>query len=243
LNQEDIDFLVGLYREEIAFTDYHIGRLLAQLDSLELRNNTMIILTADHGEEFMEHNWIGHTRYLYDTLIHVPLIIRLPGYLTPHMVEDPVSLVDVVPTLMDLSTTGVEKKAWDGRSLVHLMTGRSDQSSEIEIYAEVSFLSPPRMQKTKIADQTDAFLTAILFKQWKLIHDLDHGQWLLFDRSNDPKEQINLYTGDHPVAKDMQERLVSWEEGKIEKWGRDFKGEENISTGDMERLRSLGYVH
>ena len=69
----DIAYLEGLYREEIAFTDDQIGKLLAHMQELGLADNTLVVLAADHGEEFRNRGWIGHTANLYDNLLHVPL--------------------------------------------------------------------------------------------------------------------------------------------------------------------------
>ncbi len=240
MNSLDIDFLRGLYREEIAFTDHHVGLLMAQLENLGLAENTMVILTADHGEEFMEHGWIGHTRFLYDTLLHVPLVFSLPGKLEPGTVEEPVALNDLMPTLLELSNQPTDLPDGDGRSLRPFLTGAPGKGDH-PLFCEVSFLAPPKERGTIIAEK-EAFMAAVSSDHWKLIHDLDHQLWSLFDRSTDPGEINDLFRENHPQVRRLQPLLLEWEKGKIDKWGRDFEGIKQMSEEDRKRLRSLGYV-
>lgn len=81
MSADDIKFLNAVYDSEISFTDKYIGRFLKELKRLGLYDSALIIFTADHGEGFVERKdyWIGHTKKLYQELIHVPLIIKLPG--------------------------------------------------------------------------------------------------------------------------------------------------------------------
>jgi arylsulfatase A-like enzyme len=240
LDADDLAFLRGLYREEIAYTDKHVGLLLDELANLGLKKKTLVILTADHGEEFMEHDWIGHTRFLYDTLLHVPLVFSLPGTLEPRGVAAPVSLVDVMPTLLALSETGPRGYAADGEPLGRLL---KDGMEDVErkLFAEVSFLAPPDERGTPAAEK-QSFQTAVSQGHWKLIHDLEQESWSLFDRAADPTETHDLFDRDHPQVRSLQPLLREWEQGKVDTWGLDREGIERMSAEDRERLRSLGYV-
>ena len=240
MDSEDVDFLRGLYREEIEYTDQYIGKLLAELENMGLKENTLVILTADHGEEFMEHDWIGHTRYLYDTLLHVPLVFSLPGKIKPRVVDEPVALTDIMPTLMDLSRNPPQDASWDGRSLVGLLSGAKGKWDR-PLFSEVSFLAPVEDQGTHKAEK-EAFLSAACLGDWKLIHDLDKDQWMLFDRGADPLELRDLFSPDHQQVQLLQPLLLEWEIGKVETWGREFEDLQQMSEEDRERLRSFGYV-
>ena len=99
LSDDEVRFLMDRYDEEIRFTDEGIGQLLSTLDELGLRDETTVVVTADHGEEFMERGWLGHTRTLYEELIRVPLIVRRPGE-APAVVPHPVSTVAVTPSIL-----------------------------------------------------------------------------------------------------------------------------------------------
>jgi arylsulfatase A-like enzyme len=93
----------GLYDGEVAYTDNAIGRLLDGLASRGLEAGTIVVLTADHGEEFGDHGSWEHGHTHYDELLHVPLVVRAPG-LSPIVVHEPVGLVDVAPTLCSLAS-------------------------------------------------------------------------------------------------------------------------------------------
>ncbi len=123
-----------------------MGGLIRRLEELGLADNTLIVLTADHGEEFGEHDWIGHTRGLYDTLVHVPLVFSLPGRLAPAEVATPVSTLDIAPTLEALANDP-EDEDWDGRSLLDLLAGDAGDA-ERPIFTEVAFASPARVSGT-----------------------------------------------------------------------------------------------
>jgi len=240
MDSEDVEYLVGLYREEIEYTDHYVGKLLAELETLGLKENTLVILTADHGEEFMEHDWIGHTSFLYDTLLHVPMVFNLPGRLKPRVVDEPVSLTDVMPTLMDLSLNPPGNVSWDGRSLKDLLHGAKGNWDR-PLFSEVSFLAPVEDQGTTKAEK-EAFLAAVSLGDWKLIHDLDGNRWTLYDRGPDPLEMHDLFSPDHKQVQLLQPLMLEWEQGKVETWGRDFDDLEQMSEEDRKRLRSFGYV-
>ena len=95
------------YDEEIAYLDQEVGRLLALLEEKEMLDNTVVIFTSDHGESMMEHEkWFTHGYHVYDEILRVPLMIRYPGRNRGARVPKRVSLVDLAPTVLDL--TGVE---------------------------------------------------------------------------------------------------------------------------------------
>src|SRR6266540_2918260 len=91
-----------LYDGEVAFTDFHIGRVLEALDASPLANRTVVILTGDHGEAFGEHGEFFHGTEVWDEIVHVPLLIRVPGA-KPRRIARRVSHVDIAPTIMDLA--------------------------------------------------------------------------------------------------------------------------------------------
>ena len=92
------------YDSEIGYVDYHFGLLMRTLDKLDVRDSTLVVLTSDHGESLGEHDYVGHGRHLYDSILRVPLIISYPGRIRPgKVVETPVSLLDLTPTILELS--------------------------------------------------------------------------------------------------------------------------------------------
>jgi arylsulfatase A-like enzyme len=95
-----LEYLIALYDSEINYLDYHIGNLIYKLG---LDKNSLIVITSDHGEEFLCHGSLGHGNSLYQELIHVPLIIKLPpSYKKPiiSVIDEPASIIDIMPTIL-----------------------------------------------------------------------------------------------------------------------------------------------
>ncbi|HSM12777.1 MAG TPA: sulfatase [Thermoanaerobaculia bacterium] len=114
----DLEHLVALYDGEIRWVDGWIGRLYDELRRRQLLDRTLVVVTADHGDEFLEHRRFGHSNNLFDTTLRVPLIVRPPGGRPGgERRAAPASLVDLVPTL--LAAAGLETPAGlDGRDLL-----------------------------------------------------------------------------------------------------------------------------
>ena len=118
----DLAQLVGLYDGEIRWTDAYVAKLLADLERLGLDQDTLVLVTSDHGTELFDHGEKGHRRTLYDEALHVPLVLRGPGVPRGATVTAQTRTVDLAPTLLELS--GLEApKSWTGQSLVPLMRG------------------------------------------------------------------------------------------------------------------------
>ena len=126
-SDRDLDHLVALYEGEIAWVDAHVGKLLAELDALAVTGRTLVIVVSDHGEEFFEHGGLGHRRTLFEEVLRIPLLLRLPGVLPAgKVVPGPVSTADLMPTVLDLLDLP-ERQAWSGsRSFVPLIDGADD---------------------------------------------------------------------------------------------------------------------
>lgn len=112
-----------LYDGEVRYTDLHVGRVLARLEELGFAANTLVVLVADHGEEFFEHGAAGHGHSMHREVVHVPLVIRAPGC-APARVTETVRQIDVLPTVLELvslpSAAGLP-----GRSLVPALRGQN----------------------------------------------------------------------------------------------------------------------
>jgi arylsulfatase A-like enzyme len=175
---EPIERDLDRYDTELAYNDREIGYLLGELRRLELLEDTVFVLTADHGEEFMEHGFARHGRTLYDALLHVPLIVRLPGRRHPgERVAGSVSNLDLAPTLMDYA--GLPRPAsFVGRSLRSVIeTG--DEPEKRLLFAE------------QIGSREVLF--GVRDGRHKLIERLvPHSVTELFDYLADPLETRNL---------------------------------------------------
>jgi arylsulfatase A-like enzyme len=229
---EDIRYLIDLYHEEIAFTDYHIGRVLDSLKEFGLRENTLVILTADHGEEFFEHGWLGHTLTLYDELINVPLIFSLPGTLSPGIVDDPVSTIDIFPTLLNRSATKVALTDVDGRDIDGLLRGEKATESR-NLFAEVDFESS-RIRAHKVGVGRD---------REKLIFNKEGGAYQFYDRATDKEERKDLYPQNPQGALQLKPTLDAYRAKQDEKGSEQAKEPALERTPEeVEQLKSLGYM-
>jgi arylsulfatase A-like enzyme len=228
LTPEEIAYLRALYDEEVRYTDEQIGILLGELEQMGVTGDTLVVVTADHGEEFMEHGWLGHTTVLHDTLLHVPLVIREGGH--PRgggVVEAPVSLVALAPTLLELLGVPAAASDFDGASFAGLARGA--EAGTGEIFAEVDY----RQHRELRASQR-----MVLVHPHKLIEDRLSGRVSLFDLAADPAETRDR-AGERPdrVAA-LRARLEALPAPASAAPG---VGPE-LSPPERRRLRELGYL-
>ena len=102
MNERDVQHLIALYDGEISLWDAYFGQLMTALKKLNLLDNTLLVITADHGESFGEHGKWVHGTALYQEQIHVPLVMSYPGQIPPGIViEAPVQSMDLMPTILD----------------------------------------------------------------------------------------------------------------------------------------------
>jgi arylsulfatase A-like enzyme len=175
---EDRRFVAAAYDEELLFVDRQLARLFAGLEERGLRDETLVVLTADHGEELFEHGGFEHGHSLHQELLHVPLVLWGPG-VEPGRIATPVSLVDVLPTVLDaLGLAPVE--GLSGVSLWPLATRRAPLP-ERAIVAEGTLHGPERR--------------ALLRWPWKLL-EVDGGAPRLYDLGADPAERKDLAAAD-----------------------------------------------
>lgn len=182
--------LIGRYDGEIRHTDHHIGRLFEALRRLELWDRTVVIVIADHGQGLGEHGVETHAERLYQSLVRVPFIVRVPG-IASRVVDEPVSHADLLPTVLNL-LRGEPSEALDGASTVGLMTGRDTR--ERQVFAEVEMPGGRRW--------------AIIGERWKLIYNAGDDTFELYDIVDDPGELRNLVATRSDVAAELMGPLA-----------------------------------
>jgi len=184
LEEPDLAFLNELYDEEIRLTDEGIGRLLEAVRELGLEERTVVVLTADHGEEFMSHGGLGHGHTLYEELVEVPLLMSGPGMTAGIRVGRPVSLVSLTPTLLELMGIEHSRAPFQAASFAGLLRG--DGAPDEPVFAEVDFVD------MEGEGRRDAHKRTIIEERYKLIRDERTGRVELYDLTEDPDETGDL---------------------------------------------------
>lgn len=214
------------YVSEIEFADHHLGRLLRQLDELKLTDRTLTIFTADHGESLGEDGYTGHREEVYERIIRVPLIMRLPGRLEAgSRIDTPAQLVDVPPTVLDLLGIPLPGAPFQGVNLLNLPPGKP---------RKVFALAAKLFTRTPIR-------VTMVYDGKKFVHWPETGERALYDLVKDPGESRNLLTSGKSAAVSR----VDWA-GELQKW---WEQNDRLSASDfvltteyLDRLRSLGYI-
>ena len=215
---------VAAYDSEIRLVDSVIEELFR---ALEWEKDTIVILTADHGEEFGDHGGRGHGQTLYAEMLHVPLIVHAPGLFAPRRVAEPVSLVDVLPTLRDFGGAPAEPKD-EGVSLRPLLDGGPADPERRSLFAHL-------LRR----DQQNRLLHSVRRGRWKYVEG-SRDPAMLFDLRHDPRESANL-VGTSPALADRMRANVR----DAVRSSRTFAGGQGSMVLDpetAETLRSLGYV-
>jgi arylsulfatase A-like enzyme/Tfp pilus assembly protein PilF len=214
------------YDGEIAFADEQFGRLVRLLKEKGLYQNTVIVLSGDHGESLGEHGEKTHGFFIYNATMHVPLIIRLPGKSAGLTVANPVSLIDLMPTI--LAAVGVEIPAQvQGRSLLPSLRGKPGEGDRL-LYGE-TFLPRLHFNWSELRGAENA-----------KYHFIDAPRPELYDLTKDPGETRNLLSEKKAVAEEMRAKLA----GLIRKYsaGKEMAEKTGLDPALMERLKSLGYA-
>jgi arylsulfatase A-like enzyme len=226
------EYLRSIYDAEIAFVDQQIGALVETLEELDLREHTVLVITADHGEGLGDHGWWGHG-ILYQEQIRVPLIVNGPGVQAGKVVHAPVEHVDLFPTLLSLA--GGASQAVDGIDLLPVLQGSSLPRARTETYSEVHNVRAFR-ESAEVRERGEMY--SLTRDGLKLIHfprnpALDE----LYDLTTDALETRNRITSDRERANVLLARLQERE--AID----DYLPDPNtLSVSERERLRELGYL-
>lgn len=224
LPERDLAHLLARYDGEIRYTDDTLGAMLHALDEAGLLEETLVIVTADHGEEFLEHGGKGHQRTLFQEVTGVPLVFWAKnGLPRGKVVESQVSLADVAPTILDLLGIAPED-AIDGSSLASLWT---DEKPDRRVVGVLYRGEPLRIRSATIQTRSR-----------KVLRGRGTDEWVSYDLERDPTE-----TRPQPVEPDDPLRLELAREID-ERLGRiDEKGTAEPIPEPLERqLRALGYL-
>ncbi len=228
---------IFLYDVLLAFTDQEIGRLLDALAQRGLAEDTLVVVTGDHGEGLMQHGHMFHGVHLYEEGVRVPLIVRWPGRLPKGRVEpDPVGLIDLPPTLLELAgVDGVDAHA--GSSLAPHLRGEGGGSADRAV-----FLYRRHYEGGEVAPGVTAKgeKFAVREGRWKLIEGPEEQSLELFDLDADPGETRDVSGGHPDVVARLQRALSGWRAVNLRP---DHEAPlHGLDDEARARLEALGYV-
>jgi arylsulfatase A-like enzyme len=231
------------YDAKVACLDSRLAHLFRILKRGNLLQNTVVVFTADHGENFGEHALAYHDFCLYDTLLHVPLLLYAPSAIEIGQVDDTlVSHVDLVPTFLSLANPAFDEQPYPGRNL--LSTARGHEAVFAEYGPPRTLRVFERMHPDFDYQDFNRVLKSMRTTQWKYILAKD-GQEELYDVTKDPRETSNQASEMPELCLEMRTRLEhtlpdddSADETAFEDKGYSPREEAEI----MAHLRELGYA-
>jgi arylsulfatase A-like enzyme len=236
-DEADIRHLEELYDAGIRQLDAELGRLFSFLRSAGLMDQALLIVTSDHGEEFMEHGGVEHSRSQYQETLRVPLLVRGPGVPGGVRVAAPVSLIDIVPTILGYAKA-VPSNRLDGLDLATLWSdGDPRPFEERYLFGEAS-----RGLGWAANGFEDMFSVHRSVRQgrYKLVYQSHGPSYTLFDLAEDPGESVDISSRQPEVAARLMDRLHA-RYRDLDPAAHGTRVE--LDEEDAERLRALGYVN
>jgi arylsulfatase A-like enzyme len=195
---------IDRYDSEIAFSDSIIGDIVRALERRGALGRTIVIITADHGEAFGEHNSLFHASSCYEEQMRVPLVLRVPGS-APAVVSTPVELVDLVPTLLELLGIPRQGLALDGESLLDAMANPERRATR-GAYCEYFQAGPT--------------LKSLISGKYKLVYDVANDELELFALDRDPGERVNLEREEPRARERLLDALGERSHPQAAGWGQ-----------------------
>jgi arylsulfatase A-like enzyme len=235
-SEADRKCLDNRYAAGIRMADDGMKSMVEFLDSMGLMENTVIVITSDHGEELLDRGRVQHGYTLYEELIRVPLIIRPPGGTAPRRIQDLVEVIDIFPTLLDVVRLPLPEVV-QGNSLMNFLNPEYGGTPDRIAFSEVDFAS------RKYALRSDA---------WKIIYNpkarsddkTDHKEYELYDLQADPDERKDLAL-ELQRHENLQERMTAFRD-RLRSIADSIEGQgdarSEIDPELLNELRAQGYV-
>jgi arylsulfatase A-like enzyme len=230
MRPEDVSALRSLYDGEILDVDRWVGGIWEEIEAQGLADRTLLVITADHGDEFAEHGEFGHGHTVYQGLDWVPLIFVGPQVAEPgRRVATPVPLLDIMPTLLDTAGAPLPDLV-QGQSLLPVLQGEEPLARSI--------VSECPARRTSYDDK------ALREGDYKLVYNVKLDQVELYNLRSDPGEQQNLADAEPERAEAMRDELRTWTTSALQTWislpqAGDQAGEVDEAMEDA--LRQIGY--
>ncbi len=260
--ERDLRHVMAMYDAEIHWVDAHVGRILQRVADLGLEDDTLVVVTADHGDEFFDHGSIGHRSTVWPELCRVPLVIRVPGGAAGRRVPEMVSLVDVAPTLLELCGLPPLPEA-EGRSLApfleptmeappsdhvtrHRLYARFDRSHRRNFNVQEGWRNP-EFTVIRHLQPLDRLATPEGLPFRAIVDPDHHLPFLVYDRREDPAERHPLPPDDPRYAQAVAAMCADWDahEARAEALPRspkELRYAPEKSAEELATLNALGYA-
>jgi arylsulfatase len=228
----DLDSYIDQYDGEIRYTDDCLAELLGTLEKEGFLDETVLFVTADHGETFLEHGAWTHGTDVYEELTRVPLLLVLPrGKHAGRRVEAPVQTIDIYPTVLELLGSRIPSEL-QGKSLFDAIEGGADPHRPVFSEARVPKHKRPAGRGQIVAVRADG---------WKLIYNRRSRRTELYHLARDPAESNDLVAREPHKARELTRLLEAFDldNARRSHWR---EGQEGIPEDVLEGLRALGYV-
>jgi len=239
-----------LYDGEVRFADIIVEKLLFQLDSRDLSDNTIIVITSDHGEGLMQRGYLLHGISVHEEEVRVPLIIRWPGHIPAgRKVEEPVTIADITPTLLGLIESNEDTPNVEGRDLALALRGGNPVPTDRPI-----LFMRPQYPKTTIASGWSGVMDdgqpppripvhgaqyGARLDVWKYIVSPKEGTTELYNLQADPNELTNVVDRHASISKVMHSHINEW----LESAPAESTAEELLDDETRKALEALGYTN
>lgn len=227
-NENQLRYFLALLDSAIYKVDEDIiGGLVNQLKDVNLLDKTIIIVTADHGNEYNDHGNFFHCSWLYDEVMRVPLIMYLPGMQKAAAINELAQSIDILPTVLDLLGINIPHQA-QGISLAGLMEGRKNALKNDFVYCQ----------------GVPLVTIAIRSEDWKLFlkpKDSDNIEGRLFDLKKDPRELRNVYKDNPKIAATLRSSLEAWQKSLVVYQQGQLEFIDGVDGETKHRIKNTGY--
>jgi len=226
---------IARYDAEIAYSDQEVGRLLDSVLGRGAERETLVIITADHGEGLWSHGALYHDRYTYEEEVRVPLIMIWEGrFPAGERSEQPAHLIDILPTIVSALGLAADGPAFQGMNLLPYIEGRRPPEPERPIFVQRPFFPEGRPE---YKERGPGF--GVRLGRWKFFEAPEEGRRELYDLSVDPREKRNLSTRMPEKVEELSALIADWSRDNER---RSSKREVTVPPDALEGLRALGYV-
>jgi arylsulfatase A-like enzyme len=233
---ESLASTVAAYDSEIREVDAAVGELTRFLEETGMLETTLVVVVGDHGEGLMQHGHMEHGLHIYEEAVKVPMIIRWPQQnAIKKRLREPVELLDLVPTVLEISGVDDSFEQAQGRSLALAMAGSIEMDPMRHVFLERRLYRVDRVGEFAVSGEKLGLRSG----NWKLILARDEGTVELFDLSLDAGETINVAIDEKATVEALTHLIAAWYEDNTP---LDVRSMEVMDDTTKEGLHALGYV-